>query len=402
MRRAAAGSIALVLVLSGASPAWARAAWKTRIDRIIGGRPVGVAVRESGRVLYRHGSTRKRIPASNQKLLMSMALLDRVGAELQIETDVAASSYAGGIVTGDLWMLGHGDPTMSSERRYTNSLRVPVTKIRGLARAIRDAGVERIEGSVIGDTGYFARDWFAPGWKANFPSDECPLPSALTINGNTNDQGRHVADPEVRAARALTRRLEKMGIRVTGPPATGQAPAGLTEVAQIESAPLSLLLQHVNRNSSNFFAEVFGKRLGVEARGRPGTIEKGASAIMSWASRNGAELVARDSSGLSYDNRVSPLGLVRLLGYAEDTEWGEALRDSLADADQGTLEGRLNGVRVRAKTGTLDEVSALTGYVWMRSRNVWAEFSILSGGMPKSTAASIENRIVRVLARDAR
>jgi D-alanyl-D-alanine carboxypeptidase/D-alanyl-D-alanine-endopeptidase (penicillin-binding protein 4) len=325
-----------------------------------------------------------------------------VGADFRIETLAAARGSDAGVVDGDLWILGRGDPTLSSERQYTRSLRIPPTKVRGLARAIRDAGVTAVTGGVRGDVGYYAHDWFAPGWKSGYPQEECPLPSALTINGNVNEQGHHISDPEMRAARAVSRRLEKMGIAVSEAPGAGEAPSDLMTVATIASEPLSVLLEPVNKDSANFFAEMLGKRLAVEARGRPGTIAKGAAAIASWANRNGVDITARDSSGLSYTNRVSPLGMARLLGYAEDRPWGPAFRDSLATADEGTLEGRLNGIRVRAKTGTLQEISALSGYVWLRRAETWAEFSILSGGMPKTTAASIEDRIVRTLTRYAR
>jgi D-alanyl-D-alanine carboxypeptidase/D-alanyl-D-alanine-endopeptidase (penicillin-binding protein 4) len=402
MRRIAICWITIVVLTAIPAVAHARAAWKSRIDRMVSGYRIGVAVREAGRVLYRHSATAKRIPASNQKLLMSMALLDRLGPDHVIETTIAGESTLTGELEDDLWILGRGDPTITSERQYTKSLPVAATKIRAIARAIRDAGIDRIRGSVIGDTGYFARDWFAPGWKADFPREQCPLPSALTINGNTNDQGHHVADPELRAARALTRRLRRMGIRVGGPPAAGESPPDLTRFAAVESAPVSRLLKQVNRNSANFFAEVLGKRLGVEAEGKPGTIAKGAAAIEAWARRHNVTVVARDSSGLSYDNRVSPLGLVRLLGAAEDENWGTPFRQSLAEAGRGTLDDRLNGIRVRAKTGSLQNVSALSGYVWLRRSETWGEFSILSSGMAKSTAVSIENRIVRILTRSAR
>ena len=402
MRRTVVLVLTAALLLGCVSPALARAAWKRRIDRIVGQRSVGVAVRDSGRVLYRRSATRKRIPASNQKVLMSMAMLDRVPPDLQFQTSTAAELFEDGVVAGDLWVLGSGDPTLSSERQYTNSLPVPATRIRDLARAVRDAGVERIDGSVIGSTGYFARDWYAPGWKPEFPREQCPLPVALSINGNVNDRGQHVPDPEVRAARALSHRLEEFGIPVAGPPAAGEPPFQLETIASVPSAPIGELFEHVNVNSSNYFAEMFGKRLAVEAQGRPGTIAKGAAAIRSWASRNGTEIVAHDSSGLSYENRVSPLGLARLLGYSENQEWGEVFRETLAEADQGTLKGRLKGVRVRAKTGTLQDISALSGYVWLRRADVWAEFSIMSGGMAKSTASSIEDRVVRTLTRYAR
>lgn len=253
----------------------------------------------------------------------------------------------------------------------------------------------------MGSTGYFARDWSAPGWKSSFAVYHVALPTALTFEGNVY-RGRHVTNPEWRAARALTRRLEAKGIRVAGSPGTGTAPAGTTAVAQTRSAPLKTLLAYTNRQSSNFFAEVIGKLLGASVRKPPGTIAKGAAVIARWTARHGVEAVARDSSGLSSENRVSPRGLVQLLEVAEKEPWGGMFRRSLPVPGRGTLEDRLQGVRLRAKTGTLDGVSALSGWVWMKRAESWGEFSILSGGLPKSQAVEIEDAIVRTLARYAR
>jgi D-alanyl-D-alanine carboxypeptidase/D-alanyl-D-alanine-endopeptidase (penicillin-binding protein 4) len=383
------------------TPASARAPWKLKLDRLASGKRIGIAVREDGRYLYRHRSARKRTPASNQKLLLSMALFDRLDPTRMIETSAATDALPGPIVDGDLWLLGRGDPTLSGGGRLARELPFEATRLGVLAREIRDAGVTRVTGSVIGSTGYFARDWFAPGWKADFPARYIPLPTALSFEGNVIG-GDHVGDPELRAARSLTKKLEKIGVNVTRAPSAAQAPAQLTAVAKVSSKPLATLVRYMNRRSSNFFAEVFGKRLGAERYGFPGTIAKGASAITAWARRRNVELVAHDSSGLSYENRVSPNGLSRLLGIAESRPWGEALRESLPGAGQGTLEDRLKGVRLRAKTGTLTNISSLSGWVWLRQRETWAEFAILSRGMSKTYASAVEDDIVRLLTREAR
>jgi D-alanyl-D-alanine carboxypeptidase/D-alanyl-D-alanine-endopeptidase (penicillin-binding protein 4) len=401
MRRTLVGLIASVLICLLPSSALARASWKTDIDRAVSGHSFGVAVRDEGRVLYRHSSKIKRVPASNEKLLMSMALLDRMPVDTRIRTSVAASSVTGSIVDGDLWILGHGDPTITGGGQYGRALPFDPTTLGSLARAIRDAGIASIRGSVIGNTGYFARDWFAPGWKADFPMEECPLPSALTFEGNVH-RDDHVVDPELRAARSLTRKLIALGIDVTGEPAAAQSPGGLTQFAYVRAEPLEKLLQYMNHKSANFFAEVLGKRLAVQTYGSPGTIANGARAIEAFASENGVTVVANDSSGLSYDNRVSPGGMSRLLSIVEPLEWGPDLRNLLPEADEGTLENRLLGVRLHAKTGTLDGVSTLSGWVWLRQTKSWAEFSIMSRGMAKSTAAGIEDEVVRILTREGR
>ena len=400
-RRVLVAALCAAIFIS-ATPALA-AGWRQRIDKAVGRRPVGVSVRLDGRLLYSRNDRAKRVPASNEKLLMSMALLDRLAPEYRIPTLAAipAGWLSDGVVNGNLWLVGRGDPTVTDGGHYARSLYIEPTRLGTLARRIKAAGVKKISGRVMGSTGYFSHDWYAEGWKPDFPAEEIPLPTALTFDGNRTGDIHH-ADPERRAAQALTKRLRKIGVRVANPPAQGAAPKGLRVVAEVEATRLKALLTHTNRQSSNFFAEVLGKRLGVEAFGTPGTIAKGARAISDFAARHDVKVRAYDSSGLSYSNRVSPRGIAKLLAAAEGEPWVGALRKTLPKGDQGTLEDRLPKVRLRAKTGTLENVSALSGWVWLKRPRTWGAFSILSRGMDKPVAANIEDRIVRILSASAR
>jgi D-alanyl-D-alanine carboxypeptidase/D-alanyl-D-alanine-endopeptidase (penicillin-binding protein 4) len=399
MRKGAIILLVVAFVAAVASPASARPIWKKKIDRAVRGHRIGVVIKDRGDTLYSHAARRRRIPASNQKLMMSASLLKELGPRARIATKVVGPAPLGGVIDGNLWILGRGDPTLGT-KAYAKSFEFRATRISRLVRQIRAAGIVRVGGRVMGSTNYFARDWTAPGWKSNFPAEHIPLPSALSYNGNEVG-GRHISDPELRVARDLTRRLERSGIKVTGRPGAGTAPRGLTKIARVRSEPLRLLLKVVNRRSSNFFAEVLGKRVGVETHGGPGTIAKGATAQRALMASLGEEVETFDSSGLSYANRVSPRAIVRLLSDAARGPWGGPFRTSLAAGGEGTLEDRLHDVRLRAKTGTLEGVSALSGYLWLRRTTSWAEFSILSRGMPKYIAASIEDRIARIATRSA-
>jgi D-alanyl-D-alanine carboxypeptidase/D-alanyl-D-alanine-endopeptidase (penicillin-binding protein 4) len=366
-----------------------KARWMRRIDSLTAGLRMSVSVREAGAYLYQRRDQVVRVPASNEKLLLSVALLDRFGPTFRMPTRAMTRGVRDGVVRGDVWILGSGDPTVNRVR------------LRHLARSIRDAGVRRIRGSVLGSTRYFARDWWAPGWKEDFPREEVPLPTALTFRGN-EAHGRHVADPERRAAAYLTGALRRLGVRVAGKPGWGRSPDGLVEIGRVESAPMAGLLRVMNGYSSNFYAEVLGKRLGVAGRGAPGTIAKGAATTAAWSSAHGVHVTAQDGSGLSYWNRATASGLARLLGEAEGQPWGVNLRLSLPAAGQGTLRHRLEGLWVRAKTGTLRRISALSGWVWLDHRKAWAEFSILSSDVSLSTAKAIEDKVVRILAERGR
>ena len=380
-----AGATSAALPTTGAP----KPGWAVQIDRLVRGLSVGVSVRDEGQDLYGHAAARRRTPASNEKLLLSMALLETLGPETVLTTQAAgAAPPVAGVLPGDLWILGSGDPDIRA------------STMRLLAQRIRTAGVIRVEGAVLGSTGYFKRDWFAPGWKRDFPRSQVALPTALTFEGNQAG-GVHVRDPELRAARALRQELRDLGVSVAGPAGAAKAPPGLVPIAEIASDPVSGLLDTMNRFSSNFWAEVLVKRLGAEIGGLPGSIAKGATAIRGFAAGRGIELRAWDGSGLSYANRVSPRGLTRLLDAAEAEPWGEALREALPEAGQGTLGGRLRHIKVHAKTGTLTSISALSGYVWLRRTSSWASFSILTRGVSKDLAVRVEDRIVRILTRRA-
>jgi D-alanyl-D-alanine carboxypeptidase/D-alanyl-D-alanine-endopeptidase (penicillin-binding protein 4) len=242
----------------------------------------------------------------------------------------------------------------------------------------------------MGSTKYFRRDWDAPGWNS-VARRYVNRPTALTFEGN------RASRPEREAAAALTERLEELGIRVAGRPGSGAPPSGLSELASVRSKPLSRLLTRMLRPSDNFAAEVLGKRLGAQVLGPPGTIAKGAEAIGAWTMDHGVGFVVNDASGLSYDDRVTAEGLVRLLWEAEASDWGGDLRRALPSGGQGTLRDRLARVRLRAKTGSLTGVSALSGWVYVAGSGPWIEFSILCSGMSKSTAVAIEDRIVKIL-----
>ncbi len=238
-------------------------------------------------------------------------------------------------------------------------------------------------GSVVGDTTTFRRDREAPGWHP-IALRYIGLPTALSFEGNVDANG-FVFDPERRAAAALAGDLRAVGVQVDGGSRAGAAPDGLRTIAAVRSAPLEDILTRQNVSSINQDAETLSKLLATDVTGRPGSIARGADAIEEWAKAQGADVRLHDASGLSYANRVTTAALAVLLSRALRRPWGDELRTSLAVPGEGTLGGRLAGLEVRAKTGTLiGDISALSGYVRLRSGR-WASFSIMSE-LPKDEA----------------
>jgi serine-type D-Ala-D-Ala carboxypeptidase/endopeptidase (penicillin-binding protein 4) len=368
-------------------------AWGKRLNRLAAKRSVGIAVADRGNILYERQGDARRTPASNEKLLLSMALFDQLSPSYRIRTTVSAGHVVDGVVRGDLWLLGGGDPSLTTKApHFWGPLRSATLKL--LAERLRGAGISHIEGSVRGGATYFAHDFNAPGWQPFVPRNYVQLPTALAVNGNYHVRG----GPERTAARSLDRQLRARGIKIDGAPSTGEPPAHLVQIGHVSSPPLSRLTAFMDGTSDNFFAEMLGKLLGADFYGPPGTIHKGAVAISTWARRSRVHLAAYDSSGLSYRDRISPLGIVRLLAAAERRPWGPVLRRDLPSPGQGTLRGRLAGLDVHAKTGTLfNSDSALSGWVRNRRTGRWLEFSILDQNMPKT----VEDRMVQVIAHAA-
>ena len=364
------------------------APWTLEADRLIGRLPMSVSVRERGRLVYAHAGNLPRTPASNEKLLLSMALLAHFGPAYRIPTTIEGLRPTHGIIGGDLWLVGHGDPELND------------AALQRLARTLRARGTRAVRGSVIGATNTFTRERWAPGWRP-IALKFIAIPTALTFDANTGPGG-FVFDPERHAAAALTADLRALGVRVGRPAEAGARPANTRVVAAIRSAPLASILRRQNLGSLNLDAEVLTKMLGTAVFGPPGTMAKGARAIRSWARQRHVTIVAHDGSGLSYANKITANGMTRLLAAVNSEPWARTLRSTLPAAGEGTLTGRLRGLRIRAKTGTLlERVSALSGWVRLQRSRRWGEVSILSRGLSKPHALALEDRLVSLIATHA-
>ena len=362
----------------------AAAPWATTLAGIVDDPRVSVAVGVGHRIVFVHAGARDRIPASGQKLLTSMAALDLLGAEHRFPTIAAAATRAAdGVLDDDLWLVGGGDPEVGPER------------LARLAHALRRAGVRRITGDVIGDTAAFSRRWWAPGWVRGLSHDYVTRPTALTFSGNGD------AMPELAAAASLATALEAAAVRVDGAPGTGDAPERLHELARVRSAPLGTLLARQNTDSLNLYAEVLLRALGDRA-GDAGTTAAGADTVEAWAATHGVEVRVRDGSGLSHGDAASSVDLVSLLLLASREPWGQVLERILPAAGEGTLDDRLTGIPIRAKTGTLITVpcSTLAGYV-REANGRSVAFAILSQDMSKAASTAVEDAVVRTLASTA-
>ena len=215
------------------------------------------------------------IPASNQKLLVGAVALDVLGEGFTYTTEVraAAAPSVDGTLSGDLFLVGGGDPLLTSSTYPIENDIVPVTSptsLDALADAVVAAGVRRIDGAVVGDASRYDDELFVPTWDNDIRGIEAGPYDALIVNDArvTGDPLR-ATDPAEAAARELTQLLVARQVTVAGAPTAGVAPAGATVLGTVASAPMSAVVGEMLATSDDNTAELLLKELGVaEARGR--------------------------------------------------------------------------------------------------------------------------------------
>jgi serine-type D-Ala-D-Ala carboxypeptidase/endopeptidase (penicillin-binding protein 4) len=396
-RRLLAALAAAVLTLSFAGEA--AASLQSRLSRALASsgvpwRATGALVTylSSGRVVYSRGAAKSLRPASNQKLLVALAALDDLGPRSRIPTHVLGMGKRNGHVwSGSLFLKGFGDPTLSGG------------DLDRLASRIDALGIRRITGSILGDETAFDDRRTAPGWKPSFYKLECPPLSALIVDRAV--VGRTTTSyPALAAAKEFKDSLRDAGIAVRGKARVGPAPNDADLLAEARSPVLRKIVRRMNKTSDNYYAEMVLKRLGLVASGRRGTTARGARAVRRELGERGIPLAGvrvADGSGLSLHDRST----TRMLGALLRSAWDDpAIRKpfyaSLPRAGiDGTLEDRMESGpardRVRAKTGTTSNSSALSGYVG--SKYV---FAVLQNGnpVPWTSARKSQDRFAQILA----
>ncbi len=178
---------------------------------------------------------------------------------------------------------------------------------------------------------------------------------------------------------ALFRGLwHELGGSINGEARSGRVEAGDRLFYRQQSPPLAEVLLGVNKHSNNAMARMLLLTLGAEDGGAPGTVEKGRAAVLKVLAAHGvpsAGLVIDNGSGLSRSARVSARQLGRALEAAYTHPYGAEFVASLALAGQDGTARRLNrdgGLVAHLKTGSLDEVRAIAGYVQAKSGKRYA------------------------------
>ena len=183
---------------------------------------------------------------------------------------------------------------------------------------------------------------------------------------------RRVGDPAFYYGQTLRLLLKKRGIRVSGRVKRGTAPQTAVLIQSYESSELGEIIRDMNKISSNFIAEMVVKTLGAELKGTPGSWPKGLEVAEDLLAELGiprGTYVLKNGSGLNDTNRFTARQIATLLQavwkrFPVASEFVSSLGIAARD---GTMRLRMEGTdaagRLRAKTGTLERVTALSGYV---------------------------------------
>jgi serine-type D-Ala-D-Ala carboxypeptidase/endopeptidase (penicillin-binding protein 4) len=391
---AALASLLLVLLLPAAASAAGRTGTARALDaqmRYAGGGSSALVVDlGSGTEIYGLRADTPRMPASVQKLYTSAATLRRLGASGRLTTNVFAETAAdaAGVVKGDLYLQGGGDPTFD------------LLDSNRLAQQVADAGITQVTGRVIGDESAFDTRRGVPSSGFRLTSEVGPL-SALTFNrGRTGRRAPFWQNrPANFAATAFSKQLRSVGVGVLRKARRGGTPDDAALVTAWRSQPVTELLRLMNQPSDNFMAEMLVKVLGAQYGGA-GSTAAGARVIRQELGE--LEIAPRiiDGSGLSRSDRTSPRDVVTLLG---ELGGDAAFTGSLGVAGRsGTIATRMRGTpaqdRCRAKTGTLRDVSALAGYcTTVAGRQV--AFAFLMNYVSPWNARVLQDRMAIALAK---
>lgn len=413
------GPLLALLAFAFVLPAQAQATTSRDVKRAINGLSGGAGAYAwnvtDRRAVAGRNQTRARIIASNAKLFTSAAALARFGTGGRFSTAVHTNgTVTAGTLTGDLYLRGGGDPLFGNSSFVTTNFGSRAT-IETLADNLKAQGITRVSGGVIGDESAFdsRRGTAYSGWGRS--GDIGGTLGGLIVNKGFV-AGRYQASPPLFAAQRLAAALQASGIKVTTPSTAGRTPAGARRLTFVRSLPVSALVRQMNKPSNNYLAEMLVKSLAlspgaadddddggsVAIGSTPATTRAGYTAAVQYAASLGSRLKLLDGSGLSRSDRAAPREVVDLLRGIQKTVAFTDFRASLPIAGvDGTLHSRMTRSiaknRCQAKTGTLSNVSTLSGYCTTIGGDLVA-FSLLQNSVAPYSAKLQQDRVAGVIA----
>jgi D-alanyl-D-alanine carboxypeptidase/D-alanyl-D-alanine-endopeptidase (penicillin-binding protein 4) len=331
--------------------------------------------------LYSHNAGKLFIPASNMKIITGASALALLGPDYRFKTSfVSLDMVRDSVITGDLIVVGRGDPTISNRVQHGNAM----TWMARVADSLVAHGIKRVNGRLRRGPNVFPDTIYGYGWEWDDLSGESAAPidellyneGMTTVTRNIAGRDTVVATATTSPARtyleALASALAARGIVVNGGISYADAAVfsdGI-ELFTITSPPLREILRHMEKPSQNQIAEILLRTIGLERTG-VGSADSGAAVVsrqlLAWgAERDG--FVIYDGSGMSRHDLLTPETIVRtLVAIQRDTAF-QVFYDALPIAGvDGTIGTRMVGTpaagNLRGKTGSLEFVRSLSGYV---------------------------------------
>lgn len=330
-------------------------------------------------ILYKVNEHQMLRPASTMKLLTAITAIDKLGGSYQFRTQLY---YTGKVedhtLTGDLYCVGGFDP------------RFNIDDMNAFVESIRHMGVDTIRGSIVADRSMKDADLLGEGWC--WDDDNPPL-SPLTIGRNTQFVDRFI------------RQLVDDGVVLDVRISDGTLPDSAFHLCS-RFHSIDQILLRMMKQSDNFYAEAMFYQLAAHQGHRPARAKDAAAIVKRLISKVGLghrPYRIADGSGLSLYNYLSADLEVRLLRYAyrNSTVYLHLLPSLPVAGSDGTLRNRMRGSfaadNVKAKTGTLEGVSALAGYCTAANGHRLC-FSIINQGvMHTSNARRFQDRVCNAL-----
>ena len=417
-----------------------------------------------GDTLFARNAAVMMQPASTMKMYTAAVAFDRLGADHTFKTSVTHDGAVNGdVLQGNLYLRGEGDPSLSP--RYFPDER-PMDR---LARQVAARGIRRITGNIVADASAFEDRLVPEGWQQRYlGAAYAARVSALSLNDNvvwvvvtpvggqasvtlepastttpvvssvrvvagsrgritarrqgdgsirvTGSIGRSappqryslvVLDPPRFTGGALKAALQGAGVMVAGDIVLGSAPRDAEALATVESPPLWQIVNAMNRESINIFAELLFRNAGrAGAQDQQGSAATALASLRDFmatkAGTNPEEVFAADGSGLSVLNMLTARSMVQLLDYAHKAPWGPSFHASLPVAGVSeTLRTRMRSApaagNLHAKTGTTNSVVSLGGYVTARNGEVLA-FAFMYNGADRWNARATMDAMGSTLA----
>ncbi|HIA03779.1 MAG TPA: D-alanyl-D-alanine carboxypeptidase/D-alanyl-D-alanine-endopeptidase [Myxococcales bacterium] len=415
---------------------------------------VGIVIADarSGAVWARINGNEALNPASTMKLFTSAIALDRLGPDYRFSTELLGHKDT-------LYLRGNGDPAFTvgaltqlarkvEKGRHFKKLIVDpfafgggvlppgygAKKSRACYRAAVGAVALNSGCGVIGvfptregkkalirmePPGYFfgvsnrTRSVSGKGSTLVVKTKHKALFTHAKITGRIGRKQRNgvhfryrVSHPPLATANTLIHLLKRRGIILNKTPEMGHTPSASRRIAITKSAPLSALISTMNKKSNNFIAEMLLRGMVQPTKGAA-TWKAGQRIARSWISKNlqvpASSFEYNNGSGLYSGGRFSARQVVALLVHMNQHPARLQYRASLSIAGRdGTLINRLRGNnyagRMVGKTGTLNNVSALSGYARNR-RGLRLAFSILMNetGGATTRMRKIQNQIAALI-----